>query len=125
MIQLYNDDCFNIFPNISDNSVDLILCDLPYGITSIKWDKMLQMDKLWEEYNRILSNAGNVVLFSSGKFTFDLVNSNPKSFKYKLIWKKNVPSGMSSAKYRPMKYYEEICIFNNGKAIYNPVMKKG
>lgn len=124
MIDLYNDDCFNIFPQIKDKSIDLILCDLPYGITKIDWDKTLPFNKLWNEYKRILSPNGNIVLFSSGQFTFDLVNSNPKMFKYKLIWEKNVPSGMSSVKYRPMKYYEEICIFNNGKGIYNPIMKK-
>ena len=121
---LYNDDCFNVFPKIKDNSVNLILCDLPYGITKIEWDKMLPFDKLWQEYERIISPSGNIILFSSGLFTFDLVNSNSKLFKYKLIWKKNVPSGMSSAKYRPMKYYEEICVFNNGKATYNPIMKE-
>lgn len=123
-MQLYNDDCFNIMPSIKDESIDLILCDLPYGITKIEWDNVLPFDKLWQDYKRILSPIGNIVLFSSGMFTFDLVNSNPKMFKYKLIWKKNVPSGMSSAKYRPMKYYEEICIFNDGKSIYNPIMKE-
>lgn len=124
MITLYNDDCFNIFPEIKDNSIDLILCDLPYGITKIEWDKVLPFDKLWQEYERILSDEGNVVLFSSGNFTIDLILSNKKLFKYRLIWKKNVPSGINSAKYRPMKYYEEICIFNKGKSIYNPIMKE-
>lgn len=124
MIQLYNDDCFNIFPNIKDKSIDLILCDLPYGVTSINWDNILPWDKLWKEYNRIITDIGNIVLFSSGNFTIDLINSNRKNYKYKLIWMKNVPSGMSSAKYRPMKYYEEICVFNFGNAIYNPIMKE-
>lgn len=122
-ITLYNDDCFQIFKDIPNKSVDLILSDLPYGMTKMKWDKQLPFDKLWAEYERILSSNGNIVLFSSGLFTIDLINSNRKLFKYKLIWKKNVPTGMSSAKTRPMKYYEEICIFNKGKAIYNPIMK--
>ncbi|MBR6907811.1 site-specific DNA-methyltransferase, partial [bacterium] len=66
----------------------------------------------------------NIVLFCSGLFTYKLIESNIKNFKYKLIWKKNVPTGMASAKYRPMKYYEEICIFNEGQGTYNPIMKE-
>lgn len=126
MIKLYNDDCFNIMPSIEDESIDLILCDLPYGITSIGWDCVLPADKLWEQYERIISPIGNIVLFSSGNFTIDLINSNRDFYKYKLIWKKNVPTGLSSASYRPMKYYEEICIFTKaGKnRIYNPIMKE-
>ena len=122
-IDLYTDDCFNIFPNIENNTIDLILCDLPYGITDISWDAKLPLPKLWKEYIRILKDNGNIVLFSSGNFTIDLINSNRELYKYKLIWKKNTPTGMNFAKVRPMKYYEEICVFNNGKAIYNPIMK--
>lgn len=123
IIKLYNDDCFNIFPQIADKSVDLICCDLPYGTTACKWDSILPFDKLWKEYKRIIKDNGNIVLFSSGLFTIDLINSNRKDFRYKLIWNKNVPTGMSSAKYRPMKYYEEICVFGSSKATYNPIMK--
>ena len=108
---------------IEDKSVDLILCDLPYGSTQCSWDSIIPFDKLWEQYNRVLKDTGIVVLFSSGLFTIDLINSNRKDFKYKLIWKKNVPTGMSSAKYRPMKYYEEICVFYKKKGTYNPQMK--
>lgn len=124
MIQLYNDDCLNVMPQFADNSVDLILCDLPYGCTPCSWDIIIPFDKLWEQYKRIIKPNGNIVLFSSGLFTYKLIESNIKDFKYKLIWKKNVPTGMGSAKYRPMKYYEEICVFNSGKAIYNPIMKE-
>ena len=109
--------------NIPDKSVDLILCDLPYNMTNIFWDSLIPFDKLWEQYNRIIKPNGNIVLFSAGLFTLNLIQSNIKDFRYKLIWKKNVPTGMSSAKYRPMKYYEEICIFGNSKAVYNPIMK--
>lgn len=123
MIELYNDNCLDIMPTLEDKSIDLILCDLPYNITSMKWDCLIPFDKLWEQYIRIIKDKGNIILFSSGIFTLDLINSNRPWYKYKLIWKKNVPTGMSSAKYRPMKYYEEICIFNQGKAIYNPQMK--
>lgn len=120
MTELYKGDCLEIMKNFPDNSVHTIICDLPYNITSLKWDSLIPFDKLWEQYNRICK--GNIVLFSSGLFTYKLIESNIKKFKYKLIWKKNVPTGMGSAKYRPMKYYEEICIFNGGT--YNPIMKE-
>lgn len=125
-MQLYNDDCFNVLKGISDGSIDLVICDLPYGQIAQKWDCKLDLGLLWSEYNRILREGGIVVLFSSGTFTMELYNSNPKQYKYKLIWEKNVPSGMNSARYRPMKYYEEIMVFVKGKtklATYNPIMK--
>lgn len=109
---------------IEDSSIDLILCDLPYGQIKCDWDKVIPFDKLWEQYNRVLKENSTIILFSSGLFTIDVINSNRKDYKYKLIWKKNVPTGMSSAKYRPMKYYEEICIFQKGKPTYNPIMKE-
>ena len=123
MIKLYNGDCLAEMDKVEDKSVDLILCDLPYGSTQCSWDSIIPFYKLWEQYNRVLKDTGIVVLFSSGLFTIDLINSNRKDFKYKLIWKKNVPTGMSSAKYRPMKYYEEICVFYKKKGTYNPQMK--
>ena len=120
MINLYNGDCIELMQQIPDKTIDCIICDLPYGTTSLKWDTVIPFNELWEQYNRICK--GNIVLFSSGLFTYNLIGSNINKFKYKLIWKKNVPTGMSSAKYRPMKYYEEICIFNSGT--YNPIMKE-
>lgn len=122
--KIYNEDCLEGMKRIDDKSVDCIICDLPYGITSISWDSVIPTDKLWEQYNRVLKPNGNVILFSSSLFTYTIIQSNIKDFKYKLIWVKNVPTGMGSAKTRPMKYYEEICIFNKGKAIYNPIMKE-
>lgn len=116
-------DCLELMQDLPDGSIDLILCDLPYGQTKMEWDSVIPLDKLWEQYNRIIKPGGNIVLFSSGLFTVDLINSNRKNFRYRLIWKKNVPTGMSSSKYRPMKYYEEICAFGNSKATYNPIPK--
>ena len=121
---IYNMDCLEGMKNLPDNSIDLILCDLPYNMTSISWDCLIPFDKLWEQYKRIIKPNGNIVLFSVGLFTLNLIQSNIKDFRYKMIWKKNVPTGMSSAKYRPMKYYEEICVFGNSKATYNPIMKE-
>lgn len=124
MIELYNEDCLVQMLKISDKSVDCIICDLPYGTTAMSWDSIINFDTLWKEYNRITKDNANIILFSSGEFTYKLYNSNPKMYKYKLIWKKNVPTGMASAKTRPMKYYEEILIFQKGKNnIYNPQMK--
>jgi site-specific DNA-methyltransferase (adenine-specific) len=117
-------DCLIEMDNIHDKSIDMILCDLPYNMTSISWDCLIPFDKLWEQYKRIIKPNGNIVLFSAGMFTLNLIQSNIKNFRYKLIWKKNVPTGMASAKYRPMKYYEEICVFGNSNAIYNPIMKE-
>ena len=122
-IELIQGDCLEKMKDIPDKSIDMILCDLPYGTTSCSWDVVIPFDKLWEQYDRIIKDNGNIVLFSGGLFTLSLIQSNIKKFRYKLIWKKNVPTGMSSAKYRPMKYYEEICIFGNAKGIYNPIMK--
>ena len=124
MIKLLQGDCLEYMRGISDKSIDMILCDLPYGQTKNEWDKPLPFEPLWEQYERVIKNNGVICLFSNGLFTVDLINSNRKLFKYKLIWKKNVPTGMASAKYRPMKYYEEICVFAKGKVTYNPIMKK-
>lgn len=123
-MELYNEDCFNIMPQIQERSVHLILSDIPYNITKIKWDCSIDLNKMWKEFNRLLVPNGKIILFCSGIFTFILYNSNPQDFKYKLIWEKNVPTGMTSAKYRPMKYYEEIAIFYKEQGTYNPIMKE-
>lgn len=121
---IYNEDCLVGMKDIEDNSVDCVICDLPYNMTQLSWDSLIPFDKLWKQYERIVKPNGNIVLFSSGLFTLKLIESNIKKFRYKLIWKKNVPTGMSSAKYRPMKYYEEICVFGTAKSTYNPIMKE-
>ena len=122
--KIYNEDCLEGMKRIPDGSVDCVICDLPYGTTACAWDSIIPFDLLWEQYKRIIKPEGNIVLFSAGLFTLNLIQSNIKDFRYKLIWKKNVPTGMASAKYRPMKYYEEICVFGNSKATYNPIMKE-
>lgn len=121
---IYLGDCLELMKNIEDKFIDCIICDLPYGTTAINWDKIIDFDLLWKQYNRICKDNSNIILFSGGEFTYKLYASNVKQYKYKLIWKKNVPTGMSSAKYRPMKYYEEILVFQKGKGCYNPQMKE-
>ena len=116
-------DCLDLMKNIPEKSVDMVLCDLPYGTTSCLWDVVIPFDKLWEQYNRVTKNNGAFLLFSSQPFTTDLICSNRKNFKYPLVWNKNVPTGMSSAKYRPMKYHEDILVFYREQPTYNPIMK--
>lgn len=126
-IDLFCGNCLELMNNIKDKSIDMILCDLPYGqlkSETLKWDNIIPFEPLWKQYNRVIKDNGAIVLFGNGLFTVDLINSNRKDFKYNLIWEKNVPTGMSSAKYRPMKYYETISIFYKSLPTYNPIMKE-
>jgi len=121
---LVNADCFDVFPFIEDKSIDAIICDLPYGTTQNKWDSVLPLDLLWENYSRILSENGCIVLTSDSIFTGVLMMSNPKWFKYKLIWDKKSTSGFLNAKKMPLRRHEDILIFAKGKTTYNPIMEK-
>lgn len=115
-------DCFDVFPSIPDKSIDAIIADLPYGTTACKWDSVLPLDKLWNEYKRVLKLNGVVVLFGSQPFTSVINSSNLDWFKYELIWEKNIPSGFFNAKKQQMKIHENISIFSNGTPTYNPQM---
>lgn len=98
---------------IPDKSIDMILCDLPYGnFTACKWDKILPFDKLWEQYNRLIKDNGVVALFGSQPFTTAVISSNLKMFKYCWYWKKSKPNGWQHAKNKPMTAIEEICVFS-------------
>lgn len=124
-MKLYNDDCISRMKQLIKDGVkvDAIITDIPYGTTACSWDTIIPFGDMWYCCDNLCPN-GNIILFSSGIFTVDLICSNRKDFKYKLIWEKNVPTGMASGKYRPMKYYEEICVFQNGAGTYNPIMKE-
>lgn len=127
-IQLYHGDCLEVMKNIPDKSVDMILCDLPYGTTECKWDRFVDNRLMWEHYNRILKESGNIILFASQPFTTKLIESNPKMFRYEIIWIKTRPTGFANANYRPMKKHENILVFTkaststagNNHATYNP-----
>lgn len=125
-IELYNGDCLELMKNIPDKSVDMILCDLPYGTTQCKWDVAILFEPLWQQYNRVIKDNGAIVLFCSEPFTSRLICSNLKGFKYRWDWNKKIPSGMGYAKYRPMQQTEDIAVFtkNGEKTIYNPQMTK-
>ena len=117
-----NADCFDVFPFIEDKSIDAIICDLPYGTTACKWDTILPFDKLWEQYNRILKEDGNIILFSAQPFTSFLLVSNVKNFRYDLVWKKNTGVGFNTAKWQPLRYHESILVFSKiKKSKYNPI----
>jgi site-specific DNA-methyltransferase (adenine-specific) len=122
--KIYNMDCLEGMKLISDKSIDMILCDLPYGTTACKWDTIIPFDKLWKQYERIIKYNGAIVLFGSQPFTSALVMSNPKLFKYEIIWQKNVPTGFYNAKTQQMKIHENILVFYDGKPTYNPQMVK-
>ena len=121
---LYNGDCLEIMPQIEAKSIDMILCDLPYGTTACKWDTIIPFEPLWEQYKRIIKDNGAIVLTASQPFTSALVMSNIKMFKYEWVWDKKIPSGMSYARFQPMRQHENILVFCNGKTTYNAQMIK-
>ena len=110
-IQLFKGDCLEIMKDIKDKSIDMILCDLPYGTTACKWDAVIPFEPLWEQYKRIIKDHGAVVLFSAQPFTAQLVISNIKGYKHHWIWEKNRGTGFQVAKYRPMMATEDIIAF--------------
>ena len=118
--QVLQGDCLELMKDIPDGSVDMILADLPYGITACKWDTIIPFEPLWEQYKRIIKKNGAIVLTASQPFTSALVMSNPKMFKYEWIWDKKIPSGMSYARYQPMRQHENIVVFCKGRTVYNP-----
>jgi len=118
-------NCLDGMPLIADKSIDMILCDLPYGTTACSWDTVIPFEPLWKQYKRIIKDNGAIVLTASQPFTSALVMSNIDMFKYALVWEKDRPTGLFTAKIQPMKYHEDILVFGNGKLIYNPQMLKG
>lgn len=125
MIKLYKGDCLEVMKDILDKTIDMILCDLPYGTTRNKWDSVIPLDKLWEQYERIIKDNGAIVLFSQMPFTAELVHSNLNLFKYEWIWQKENGTGFLNAKKMPLKIHENIEIFYKKTPTYNPQMRKG
>jgi site-specific DNA-methyltransferase (adenine-specific) len=113
--RIYNEDCLEGMKRIPDKSVDMILCDLPYGTTWCRWDSIISFEKLWEQYNRIIKPNGAVVLFASQPFTTKLISSNIKNFKYTWYWVKNNKGNYLNAKRQPLRQVEEIHVFNKHK----------
>lgn len=114
MIDLRQGDCLELMRNITDKSVDLILCDLPYGTTACNWDKLIPMNKLWEQYNRVLKPTGTVLLFANGIFTPRVMCSNMNDYKYRIVWVKHTSTNFVHAKNRPLVKSEDILVFSKG-----------
>ena len=119
---LLHGDCLELMKDIPDKSIDMILCDLPYGTTACKWDTIIPFEPLWEEYKRIIKDNGAIVLTASQPFTSALVMSNIEMFKYELIWKKTMPSNFLNARKMFMKWHENILIFYNKLPTFNRQM---
>lgn len=115
MNQIYNDDCFNVFPTITDRSIDLVIVDLPYGQTACHWDIKIDLVKMWEELRRIAKDKCNFVFFTTTRFGVELINSKPKWFCYDLVWEKSKAVGYLCANGMPLRKHEMIYIFNNGE----------
>ena len=124
-IELYNGDCLELMKNIPDKSIDMILCDLPYGTTRNKWDSIIPLDKLWVRYNRIIKDNGAIVLFAQTPFDKVLGTSNLRLLRYEWIWEKEQGTGFLNAKKMPMKKHENILVFYKKLPTYNPQMREG
>lgn len=115
-------DCLDILPTLEDNSVDMVLVDLPYGTTACKWDSIIPLDKLWEQYNRICKEDAAMVFTAAQPFTTILAASNLENFRYEWIWEKPQGTNPMNAKVMPLKSHENILVFYRKKPIYNPQM---
>lgn len=124
-IDLQRGDCLELMKYIEDKSIDLILCDLPYGTTRNKWDSVIDLELLWEQYNRIIKEHGAILLFAQTPFDKVLGVSNLKDLRYEIIWQKTAPTGFLNAKKMPMKAHENILVFYKKLPTYNPQMTKG
>ncbi len=132
---VYNEDCLEGMNRIEDKSIDMILCDLPYGVTACKWDTIIPFEPLWKQYERIITDTGCICLFGTEPFSSHLRLSNIKLYKYDWVWEKGRASGYLHAKNKPLKAHENISIFSKGttghksksdkRMHYEPIMEKG
>lgn len=118
-------DCLVEMKNIPDKSIDMIICDLPYGTTQNKWDSIIDLEKLWQQYIRVIKDDGAIVLTSQEVFTAHLILSNKNWFKYKFVWIKSKATNFLNAKKQPLRKHEDICVFYKKPPIYNPQMAQG
>jgi site-specific DNA-methyltransferase (adenine-specific) len=125
MIDLRNGDCLEILPTIPAGSVDMVLCDLPYGTTACKWDAVIPFAPLWAEYRRVCKPNAAIVLTASQPFTTALIGSNLKDFRYCWVWEKTMASNFALARKQPFKKHEDVCVFFRKQPTYNPRMEEG
>ena len=124
-VKLFKGDCLELMKGIPDESIDMILCDLPFGTTKNQWDSVIPMDQLWEQYTRLLKVGGVVALFGDEPFSSNLRLSNPKWYRYDWYWIKNHGTGFLNAKRMPLKAVETVSIFYPRLPLYNPQMRTG
>lgn len=118
-MELFNGDCLTIMPTIETNSVDLLFCDLPYGETACKWDCLIDLDLFWKEVNRICKQTAPMFFTCSTKFGVSLINSNPKNFRYDMVWIKSAPVGFLTARKMPMRKHEMLYAFYRKQPLYD------
>lgn len=118
-------DCLDVMDHISDKSIDMILCDPPYGSTNNKWDIVIPFNKLWTQYNRVIKDSGAIVLFGSGLFGAQLIMSNQKMYRYSFVWQKTTSTGFLNAKKQPLRSHEDIHVFYKKQPTYNPQLSTG
>lgn len=126
---LHCGDCLKVMPHIANKSIDMILCDLPYQVLhkdnpNAQWDRIIPFEPLWEQYNRIIKDNGAIILFAQGMFTAQLMMSNPKMWRYNLVWDKVLKTGFLNANRMPLRQHEDICVFYKQLPTYNPQMVK-
>lgn len=122
---VFEGDCLEIMKQFPDKSIDMVLCDLPYGTTQNKWDSVIPLGRLWQQYRRIVKDDGAIVLTSQGMFTAELMVSNPKLFRYKWIWEKSKSTNFLNAKKQPLRKHEDVCVFYRKQPVYHPQMIDG
>lgn len=122
---LFEGDCLDVLEQFPDSYIDMVLCDLPYGTTQNKWDSVIDLDRLWKAYRRVVKPSGAIVLTSQGIFTAKLILSNEQFFKYKLTWEKSKPTNFLNAKKQPLRKHEDVCVFYRKQPTYNPQMCEG
>jgi len=125
MNKVIHGDCLEVMATLPDKSIDMILCDLPYGTTACKWDSIIPFEPLWAEYKRLIKDNGAIVLTSSQPFTSALVMSNLDMFKYTSVWEKSKATGFLNAKRKPLIAHEDIVVFSRDRETYNPQIGKG
>ena len=122
---VFEGDCLEIMKQLPEKSIDMVLCDLPYGTTQNKWDSVIPLGGLWQQYRRIVKDDGAIVLTSQGMFTAELMVSNSKMFRYKWIWEKSKSTNFLNAKKQPLRKHEDVCVFYRKQPVYHPQMMDG
>jgi len=121
-VRIYNEDCFKTFDRLDDQSIDMVMCDPPYGTTACKWDSIIPLEPMWKQLKRVVKFNGAILIMASQPFSSVLAYSNLKNFRYEWVWDKGRPSGCATAKKTPMKVHELILVFYYKAPLYNPDM---